>query len=131
MTAKLPYRTNSVYFQYVVTDFNKARKFYGDILGFKTAWDMGDEVGWIEYALPVKGAKIGLNLLTEGKIKHGSAKLTLDVTDIEKMKDYLTSKGVKSDDITDIPDMVSYFNIKDPDGNPIQIVSEPRVKGES
>jgi len=130
MTTKLPYRKDSVYFQYNVTDFGRARKFYGDVLGFKIAWDMGDDVGWIEYALPVKGAKIGLSLLTEGKVKHGSAKLTLDVTDIEKMKDYLSNMGVKTDEIIDIPNMVSYFNIKDPDGNPIQIVAEPRVKSE-
>ena len=76
----------------------------------------------------MKGAKLGLNLLTEGKVKHGSAKLTIEVTDIEKMKEYFVVKGVKTDEITDIPNMVSYFNIKDPDGNPIQIVSEPRVK---
>ncbi len=130
MPEKIPYRKDSVYFQYYVTDFGRARKFYGDVLGFNIAWDMGDDVGWIEYALPVKGAKIGLNLVTEGKVKPSSAKLTLDVTDIEKMKDYLTSKGVKTDEITDIPNMVSYFNIKDPDGNPIQIVAEPRIKSE-
>jgi predicted enzyme related to lactoylglutathione lyase len=131
MTDKLPYRKDSVYFQYYVTDFGRARKFYGDVLGFKTTCDMGDDVGWIEYALPVKGAKIGLNLLTEGKVKHGSTKLTLDVTDIEKMKDYLSSKGVRTDEITDVPNMVSYFNINDPDGNPIQIAAEPRVKTEN
>jgi predicted enzyme related to lactoylglutathione lyase len=130
MTTKIPYRKDSVYFQYHVTDFGRARKFYGEILGFKSTWDMGDDVGWIEYALPVRGAKIGLNLLTEGKVKHGYAKLTLDVTDIEKMKDYLMSKGIKTDEITDVPNMVSYFNIKNPDGNPIQIFAEPRMKSE-
>ncbi|OLS20726.1 MAG: hypothetical protein ThorAB25_27900, partial [Candidatus Thorarchaeota archaeon AB_25] len=31
---------------------------------------------------------------------------------------------------TDIPDMVSYFNLKDPEGNPIQVVADPRVKSE-
>ena len=130
MTGTIPYRNDSIYFQYYVTDFSRARKFYGDILGLKIAWDMGDAVGWLEFALPLRGAKLGLNLLTEGKVKHGSAKLTLDVTDIEKMKDYLTNKNVKTDEITDIPNMVSFFDIKDPDGNPIQIVSEPRVKSE-
>ncbi|MDH4215001.1 MAG: VOC family protein [Candidatus Thorarchaeota archaeon] len=130
MTTKLPYRRDSVYFQYYVTDFSRARKFYGDILGFKIAWDIGDDSGWLEYALPARGAKLGLNLLTEGKVKHGSAKLTLIVTDLEDMKDYLKSKGVKTDEITDVPDMISYFNIKDPDGNPIQIAAEPRIKSE-
>ena len=128
MSTRLPYRKDSVYFQYYVTDFGRARNFYGEILGLRSAWDMGDEVGWIEFHLPVKGAKIGLNLVTKNKLKRGSAKLTLEVTDLERMKDHLTSKGVKSDEITDVPDMVSFFNIKDPDGNPIQIVAEPRVK---
>jgi predicted enzyme related to lactoylglutathione lyase len=130
MTDTIPYRKDSVYFQYYVTDFNRARTFYGDVMGFKIAWEMGDDVGWIEYDLPVKGAKLGLSLVTEDKVKHGSAKLTLDVSDIEQMKEYLASKGVTTDAITDVPDMVSFFNINDPDGNPIQIVSEPRVKTE-
>lgn len=130
MANKIPYRKDSIYFQHYVTDFSKARKFYGETLGLKSAWDMGDEVGWIEFALPVKGAKISLNLVTKDKLKRGSSKLTLEVTDIVMMKDYLTSKGVKTDEIVDVPNMVSYFNIKDPDGNPIQIVSEPRVKTE-
>ncbi|MBN2231169.1 MAG: hypothetical protein JW779_16410 [Candidatus Thorarchaeota archaeon] len=69
-----------------MTDFGKARKLYGETLGFKSAWDMGNEVGWIAFTRPVKGAKIGLNLVHKDKLKRGSSKLTLEVTDIGMMK---------------------------------------------
>jgi hypothetical protein len=54
----------------------------------------------------------------------------MDVEDLDSCKTYLESKDIDTSDITDIPDMVSYFNLKDPEGNPIQVVAEPRVKSE-
>jgi hypothetical protein len=40
----------------------------------------------------------------------------------------LKEKGVKTSEITDIPDMISTFSIKDPDGNTISFVGAPRKK---
>ena len=54
----------------------------------------------------------------------------MDVEDLDACKSYFESKGIEASDITDIPNMVSYFNLKDPEGNPIQVVAEPRVKSE-
>ncbi len=126
----IPYKKDSVFFQYYVKDFERAKKFYSEILGFEKTWDGGEEVGWMQFALPVKGAQLGLNLQREGEVKQGSGTLTLDVEDLETTRNYLTDKGVQADVIVDVPDMVSYFNIIDPDGNKIQIVSDPRVKSE-
>jgi len=126
----IPYSKESVYFRYDVKDFDRARKFYGDILGFEKIWDGGEEVGWMEFALPISGARLGLNHLREGEIRRGSGVLTLVVDDLEVTKKYLASKKIDSDDIVDIPDMVSYFNTQDSEGNPIQVVSDPRVKSE-
>ena len=126
----IPYSKESVYFQYNVKDFDRARKFYGEILGFEKIWDGGEEVGWMEFALPITGARLGLNHQRDGEIRRGSGTLTLVVDDLEVTKKYLTSKKIESDDIVDIPDMVSYFNLHDSEGNPIQVVSDPRVKSE-
>ena len=126
----MPYKKGSVYFQYQVKDFDRAKKFYSEIMGFEITWDGGTEAGWAEFALPVKGAKLGINLLREGEHRQGSGTLTMDVEDLDACKTYLKTKGVDTSDITDIPDMVSYFNLKDPEGNPIQVVAEPRVKSE-
>ncbi|MHA2247788.1 MAG: VOC family protein [Candidatus Hodarchaeales archaeon] len=129
MTKKIPFKNDSIYFQYNVKDFDRAKKFYTEILGFEIIYDGGSEVGWCELALPVKGAKLGLNLKREGEITLGSGTLTFDVTDLDATKSYLESNNVKTTDITDMPDMVSYFDINDSEGNRIQIVAEPRVKG--
>jgi len=126
----IPYSKESVYFQYDVKDFNRAKKFYGQILGLEKTWDGGEETGWVEFALPITGARLGLNYKREGDIKRGSGTLTLVVDDLVVTKEYLRSKDIDSDDIVDIPDMVSYFNFEDSESNPIQVVSDPRVKSE-
>ncbi|TFF92274.1 VOC family protein [Candidatus Thorarchaeota archaeon] len=124
----MPYKRGSVYFQYQVKDYERAKEFYSEIMGFEMTWDGGTEVGWGEFDLPAKGAKLGINLITKGEHRQGSGTLTLDVEDIESCKSYLEGKGVKTTEISDIPDMVSYFNMKDSEGNAIQIVADPRVK---
>lgn len=128
MTSKIPFKTDSIYFQYNVKDFDRAKKFYTEIFGFEITFDGGSEVGWCELDLPVKGAKLGLNLKLEGDITPGSGTLTFDVTDLDATKSYLESNNIKTTNITDLPDMVSYFDMYDSEGNRIQIVAEPRVK---
>jgi predicted enzyme related to lactoylglutathione lyase len=124
------YKRDSVYFQYSVKDFDRAKKFYEEVMGFEKTWDGGVEVGWCEFKLPVEGANLGLNLLQEGEVKKGSGTLTMNVDDLAKTREYYESKGLSPTDIVDIPDMVSYFNIEDTEGNPIQVVADPRVKSE-
>ena len=56
--------------------------------------------------------------------------MIINVEDIVKTRVYFEGKGLSPSDIVDIPSMVSYFNIEDTEGNPIQIVADPRVKSE-
>ena len=123
----IPYKTDSVYFQYGVTDYERSKKFYEEVLGFEKGWDGGPEVGWVEFLLPVAGARLGLNIDSKAKIEQGSGVLTLNMVDLDKSKSYFDKKDIETTDIVDIPDMVSYFNISDPDGNRIQIIADPRV----
>jgi predicted enzyme related to lactoylglutathione lyase len=126
----VPYSKESVYFQYSVKDFNRAKAFYSDVLGFEIMYDGGEDVGWAELKLPIEGARLGLNLQREGELKRGSGTLTLVVEDLEVTKEYLEGKELEATDIVDIPDMVSYFNTFDSEGNPIQVVSGPRITAE-
>ena len=125
----VPYKQDSIYFQYHVKDFDRAKKFYEEVMGLEKVWDGGSEVGWAEFELPLKGARLGLNV-QEGEIKKGSGVLTINVDDIAKTRAYFEAKGLSPTDIVDIPNMVSYFNIQDTEGNPIQIVTDPRIKSE-
>ena len=56
-----------------------------------------------------------------------SGVLTFNVPDLEATKKYLEGKNIETTETVDIPKMVSYFNIKDSEGNSIQIISEPRI----
>ncbi|MFX1286339.1 MAG: VOC family protein [Promethearchaeota archaeon] len=129
MNKEFPFKKNSIYFQYNVKDIDRAKNFYADIFGFKVTWDGGSEVGWCELALPIKGVKLGLSLKLEGEITPGSGILTFDVTDLDAAKSYLEKNDIKTTDITDIPKLVSFFDMYDSEGNRIQIVAEPRAKG--
>jgi predicted enzyme related to lactoylglutathione lyase len=129
MKPAFPFKTDYLYFQYHVLDIERARDFYVNTFDFKVAWDGGKEVGWCELDLPVKRTRLGLNLLPEGsKLISGSGTLSFEVTDLEKARIILEEKGVPSDEITDVPDLVSYFNAVDSEGNKIQFVGEPRIK---
>ena len=130
MTEKknFPISYRRMYFQVGVKDLERAKNFYEDILGFEVAWYESPEVGWCEFHLPGSNANLGLN--ASRKDEHTGADfsvLTLDVKDLEGTKKYLDSKGVETTEIMDNPNYVSFFNMKDSEGNRIQIVGDPRV----
>jgi len=92
---------------------------------------MGPEVGWSEFELPGDSPHLGLNAVLEGEeFEEDSGTFTIQVKNLEETKNYLEEQGVKTSEITDIPGMVSYFNITDPEGNRVQIVSDPRISEE-
>ena len=112
------------YFQIQVGDLDRAKAWYEDILGLDSLF-FASEVGWGEMQLHGGDPKLGLNL--SDKTPEGNwGKLMLEVEDIEEAKIYMEKKGVKTTEITTIPDMVSYFDIEDSEGNGIQIVSTPK-----
>lgn len=117
-----------MYFQLKVKDLERAKKFYEDIFNFKVSWYMSPEAGWCELDLPGGTPKLGLNTIEEsGELQPSSGTFTIAVENLEETKEYLESKGVKTTDIVDIPQMVSYFNLTDSEGNSVQIVADPRV----
>jgi predicted enzyme related to lactoylglutathione lyase len=117
-----------LYFQLKVKDLERAKKFYEDVFNFEIEWYMSPEIGWCEFNLPGGTPRLGLNMIEEGEsINEDSGTFTVEVNDIESAKEYLRGKGVYSSDITVVPNMVSYFNINDTEGNRIQIVATPRI----
>ena len=122
-----PISVGTVYFKINVMDMERAKRFYSDVFNLEIVFSPPPEIGWCELQLPGGAPKLGLNLAEEG-FKPDAGMLMLEVEDIEGTKAYLEGKGVETSEYTDIPGIVTYFYMKDSEGNSIQVVSEPRIK---
>ena len=120
------YVQKPVYVSINVSDLGRARKFYTEVLEFEGG-DHYEEAGWSEIKLPVPNVRLGLNKDRNGRVEPGTTFINLSVKDLEIFRDSLIAKGVKPGEINDIPKMVSLFAVKDPDGNEIDFVTDPRV----
>lgn len=109
---------------YPVKNWEAAKKFYGETLGLPVAWFMGDQVGWIQYG-DDRGAQLALSMMREGDPlpKNNGIVAIYDVDDVNQAVTELRAKGVRCDDPITVPQMVTYANIYDPDGNRIQLVN--------
>ena len=107
---------------YDVTNWQAAKKFYGETLGLPVAAFMGDEVGWMEF-----GEKDKTHLAISQWRGPGFVPSTKGAVAIFAVQDAygtvqeLRKRGVKCDDVVAVPQMVTYANIYDPDGNRLQI----------
>lgn len=118
-------------FQLKVRDLDRAKKFYEEIFGFTNIWYEGPEVGWTEFDLPGDSPHLGLNPVEEGEeFEMDSGVFTIQVKNLEETKEFLDKNEIETSEIRDIPNMVSYFNMTDPEGNRVQIVSDPRISDE-
>ena len=125
-----PIKIDKMYFQLKVVDMERAKKFYEEIFGFKIEWYEDPEVGCCEFNLPGGDPRLGLNLIEEGDIAPDSGVFTIQVLNLEETKEYLEEKGIKTTNIVDIPNMVSFFDVTDSEGNRVQIVANPRILDE-
>ena len=103
-----------------VTDWERAKKFYGETLGLKQLFS-ADGMKWIEYSTGVENATIGVGA-TDKPVTPGGACPCLGVTDIEAAKADLEAKGVKfAGDIMTVQNMVKLATFHDPDGNMLML----------
>ena len=112
---------------YNVTDWQRAKKFYGETLGLPVAAFMGDEVGWMEFGEKV-GTHLAINLWRGPDPvppRNGGATVVFSVDDAYKAVKELRKRGVKCDDVEAIPDMVTFANFYDPEGNRLQVAGPP------
>ena len=105
-----------------VKDLKRAESFYTEILGFERGYEGAIEHGWLELNLPIKGFTIGLSLLAEGEVIHGSTTLNIGIKNAEETKRYLEENNVDVSEISTIPDIVKTLFIFDSEGNKIVLV---------
>ena len=107
-----------------VVDWEKAKQFYRDLLGWPVAFS-DDNAGWEEYGADGE-AHVSITLWRDPKTlppKRGGTTLVLSVEDAHAVTAALRARGIKCDDVMDIPGMVSYGAFYDPEGNMIQFAS--------
>lgn len=107
---------------YPVTDFEKARRFYGGILGLKETltYDHEGELGWLEYDLA--GQTLALAKASDQwKPNPNGGGVCMEVEDLDAAMAYLRANSVKiALDIQDYP-ICRLALIADPDGNTLAL----------
>lgn len=111
---------------YNVIDWEKAKKFYSETLEWSVIYG-NDEIGWIEYGTE-KEAHIAINRW-EGPepipSHQGGGTAVLTVDDAVKVTEILRARGVQCNDAVNVPGVVCFGTMYDPEGNRIQFASNP------
>lgn len=112
--------------QYHVSDWERAKQFYTDVMGWPVAF-LSDEAGWMEFGVEGK-THLAINRWEESTpvpAGLGGALAVLTVEDAAGTVAALRARGVRCDDAVVIPGMVAYGAFYDPDGNRVQFASSP------
>lgn len=103
---------------YQVNDLERAKQFYGEVLGLKKTIEMP---GWCEFSHAEGAASIGLNQMREDDER--GATVVLRVDDLARAQEDLGRKGVKFEgQVEEIPGVVRIATFRDPDGNRLQLI---------
>lgn len=105
---------------YNVKDFEKAKKFYGNVLGLKTVFEMP---GWAEFSHAQGAAAIGVAAPRPDRSDEATgATVVLGVDDMDAARKELSGRGVKFDGaVEEIPGIVRISTFSDPFGNRVQL----------
>jgi predicted enzyme related to lactoylglutathione lyase len=103
-----------------VTDLDRARSFYGEVLGLGApVYDLPD-AGWIEFATG-GGGNISVTAAEPGWQPSNGVTVVLDVEDCPAAVATLRSRGVACDDPQVFPGFVTFASFYDPFGNRLQM----------
>jgi catechol 2,3-dioxygenase-like lactoylglutathione lyase family enzyme len=117
--------TGIAYVKVKVTDVEKAKAFYGGLLGLASG---GVKDGNLVQASFVVNREQRVEL-TKGAAGTGGSYLVeigLATDDLMKMRTYLTAKGVAANDIMPWPDGTKCFETQDPEGNKLVFVEQTK-----
>ena len=105
---------------YNVSDWVAAQKFYGETLGLPVAFAL-EEAGWIEYGRTLPHLAINRWTAKSGIPIGGGGVATLTCPDVRGTIARLRAKGVRCDEVEELPGMVILGTFYDPDGNKLQL----------
>jgi len=109
-----------------VTDVDRSKAFYRDVLGFAEDVDVtpADGVRVVQLTPPGSGCSIGMGtgLPIYTEVPPGSVKgLHLVVPDIDKGREELAGRGLAIGEVYDVGGGVRYAGFADPDGNTLTL----------
>lgn len=106
-----------------VTDLDRARDFYGGMLGLGAPLYDLPEAGWIEFPVGGTGGNLAVTRAEPGWQPSPGAIVVLDVEDCTAAVAALRRRGVACDDPRTFPGYVTFATVHDPFGNRLQICS--------
>jgi catechol 2,3-dioxygenase-like lactoylglutathione lyase family enzyme len=110
-----------------VTDMEKSKTFYADVMGFAVTTDYGQgDKHWVNLSFPDGGVTLTLTTYLGEHLQPGTMSLYVATPDIQQAYEELSAKGVKpaseiSDDLYGPGSAVKWFSVADPDGNNLTI----------
>ncbi|MDA4123826.1 MAG: VOC family protein [Thaumarchaeota archaeon] len=109
-----------------VSDPTKSRDWYSRLFG--RGPDLEPFPGNVEYK--VGGAWVQI---VGGRVQASSWALELEVGDLSRERERLREGGIAATEINTVPEVISYFDLSDPDGNRMRwfevLTSDPKVTG--
>jgi predicted enzyme related to lactoylglutathione lyase len=107
-----------------VVDWVQAKKFYTELLEWPVIF-ADDQVGWMEFGHEGE-AHVSISRWNGPEpvpAREGTTTLILTVEDCHEVTGQLRAKGIRCDDVTTIPGMVTFGGFYDPEGNHIQMAN--------
>ena len=109
-----------------VSDLSKSREWYSRLFG--KGPDLEPFPGNVEFR--VGGAWVQIS---SGKVQTSSWSLQLEVRDLSRERERLRGSGIGASEIKTVPNVISYFDLGDLDGNTMRwfqvLTSDPKVTG--
>jgi lactoylglutathione lyase len=109
-----------------VSDLPKSREWYTRLFG--KGPDLEPFPGNVEFKIGGVWVQI-----VSGKVQPSSWTLLFEVRDLSRERERLRKEGIAADEIKGVPNVISYFDLKDPDGNQMRwfqvLTHDPKVTG--
>jgi len=109
-----------------VSDISKSREWYSRLFG--KGPDLEPFPGNVEFR--VGGAWVQI---VKSKVQASSWSLQLEVQDLSRERERLREAGITATEINTVPNVISYFDLHDLDGNTMRwfqvLTSDPKVTG--
>jgi predicted enzyme related to lactoylglutathione lyase len=110
-----------------VSDLPASKQWYARLFG-KKGPDLEPFPGNVEYK--VGGAWVQI---VKGEVKPSSWNLQLEVNDLVRERERLRAAEIQATEIKGVPNVISFFDLKDPDGNKMRwfqvLTTDPKVTG--